>query len=86
MLPDDTPTVTRDELEVQIDSLLDQLRWTHALLSIMVENEGGVVHIASEVVDSYPLDTELQVSLDAQSSLYSIAIVEQGDVVSDVTA
>lgn len=82
----DTADVTAPRTRDEYDTLLEQLRWTHALLGILVELEGGVVQIPEDVVQNYDLTTQLQVTLDPQSAMYSIAIAEEGDVVSDVTA
>ena len=65
----------------EYDALLEQLKWTHALLAIMVENEGGVVQISQEVVETYNLNNQLQVTFDEVSLSYVISSVIEGEVV-----
>jgi hypothetical protein len=86
MLPDTGRPVTRDELEAENDALRSQLMYTHAILAIMLELEGGVIQITNEVLNDYDLSTQIQMRLDDEALVWTIGIVQPGEVVSDVTA
>lgn len=43
----------KTELENEYGSLLEQLKWTHSMLSILIEEQGGVITIPRETLATY---------------------------------
>lgn len=68
----------------EYQQVLDNLKWTHALLSILVEQEGGVVEIRQEVVEDYDLSGRVQVEFDPESLVYRVQVIP-ADVDSEAT-
>lgn len=66
------------------ESVLDSLKWNHALLSILLENEGGLVEISQEVVENYDLRGTIQVEFDDARAVYRVSAVPatiEGEIV-----
>lgn len=62
------------ELQEEYGRLLSQLQWTHAMLSILVEEQGGVVQVSKAVLESYPLDGAVKVYEDVEGETYIIEV------------
>lgn len=73
----DQKIVTREDY----DDLLEQLKWTHAILGILVELEGGAVQITQEVLEGYNLANEIRVVFNPETLTYTIEQVLAGEVV-----
>lgn len=65
-----------DDLQAQYDALLESQKWAHAILSILVEQEGGVVKIDKATLENYDLGGTVQVYEDAESDSYVIEVIE----------
>jgi hypothetical protein len=52
------------ELQDEYGRLLEQLKWTHALLAILIEEEGGVVQISSIFEDAASDSYIIEVSVN----------------------
>lgn len=63
-----------DTLQEQYDSLLEQLKWTHAVLAIIVEEQGGLVKIDRSVLETYNLATSMDVWLDPSDNSVNIRV------------
>lgn len=72
-----------EDLHRDYDALLENLKWVHAIVSIMVELEGGSVVIPTEVLENYDLRGQVRVRKDEALSAYVIeAVPFEGDEVS----
>jgi hypothetical protein len=68
-------------LKFQYGSLLEQLKWTHAMLSILIEQQGGVVQVPKEVIENYGSESQIKVYEDIEGETYIIEIAfEEEDV------
>lgn len=83
-----TPTVDALEELVQLrqdyQALLDQLRWSHAIVSILVEQEGGLVRLDKEIVETYDLGGTIRVREDNEADQYVIEVIPaplEGEIV-----
>lgn len=66
-----------ERLEGEYARLLEQLTWTHTLLSILIEEEGGVVTISKNTLESYDFHgSSLNVYEDVESQNYIIEVTE----------
>lgn len=59
----------------EYQELYQQYKWLHAIVSILIENEGGAVEITREVLENYDLSGSLQVAADEERDLYTIEVV-----------
>ena len=57
------------------DHLLEQLKWSHAIVSVLVEQEGGVVDISKTVLDNYDLGGTVKVRETEDGLAYRIEVV-----------
>jgi hypothetical protein len=64
-------------LQEQNEALLGQLKWYHAITSILVELEGGVVKLPKNVVEGYDLSGNVRIYEDAESLSYVVEIVNE---------
>jgi hypothetical protein len=67
-------TITPETAE-PYQELYEQYKWLHAIISILIENEGGAVEISREVLENYNLSGSLQVTADEARDLYTIEVV-----------
>jgi hypothetical protein len=61
--------------DVEYQELYQQYKWLHAIISILIENEGGAVEITREVLENYDLSGSLQIVPDEERDLYTIEVV-----------
>lgn len=68
------------ELQDEYGRLLQQLRWTHAMLSILIEEQGGVVTVSRKELENYELNGAIKVYEDVEGSHYiiEVAFEEEG--------
>ena len=57
------------------DHLLEQLKWSHAIVSVLVEQEGGVVDISKTELDNYDLGGTVKVRETDDGLSYRIEVV-----------
>lgn len=71
------------DLQRDYEGLLENLKWVHAVASILVELEGGVVEISRETLENYDLRGQVRVSKDEERDMYVIeTIAYEGDEIS----
>jgi hypothetical protein len=67
-------------LREQFDQAVYTLKWYHAIISILVEEEGGVVALDTETVEKYDLNGQIQITRDEARDQYLVtaspAIIE----------
>jgi hypothetical protein len=66
-----------DELEqqTQYDDLLEQHRFVYACLAILVEEGGGLVKIDKTTLETYDLNTGIQMWQDAEDNSWNIKVI-----------
>lgn len=65
------------ELKQEYAQLLSQLKWTHAVLAVLIEEEGGLVQLSKSVLESYDAENAaLNVYDDADNGIYVIEVAE----------
>lgn len=77
-----------EALSFEYDRLLEQLKWTHGMLSILLEEQGGVVQVSKSIIENYDLNASaIKVYEDVESETYIIEVdvTEEAEIVSDVT-
>jgi hypothetical protein len=55
--------------------LYQQYQYVHAIASILIENEGGVVEITRDVLENYDLSGTLRIGKDELRDMYTIEVV-----------
>jgi len=55
--------------------LYQQYQYVHAIASILIENEGGLVEINREVLEDYDLSGTLRIGKNDERDLYTIEVV-----------
>lgn len=59
----------------EYQTVLDNLKWSHALLSVLIEQDGGVVELAQHDVETYSLGGRIQVELDPEQAVYTVTVI-----------
>ena len=55
--------------------LYQQYQYLHAITSILIENEGGVIEISREILENYDLSGTLRIGKDDLRDMYTIEVV-----------
>lgn len=55
--------------------LYQQYQYLHAISSILIENEGGVVEITRDVLENYDLSGTLRIGKNELLDMYTIEVV-----------
>lgn len=71
-----------DQVRQERDDYLNQLRWTHTLLSIVLEEQGGIVELSKDEVDNYNFyASEIKVYDNDQTYGVAIEVTVDGEEV-----
>lgn len=68
-----------NRVEAEYGALLEQLKWTHAMLSILIEEQGGLVEVSRAVLEGYELDGSIKVFEDPERDVYIIAVSQEDE-------
>lgn len=70
------------ELETEYQRCLEQLRWTHTMLSLLIEEQGGVVTVSRKTLEEYDGPaSHINVYEDIEGQTYIIEVAVQEEVV-----
>lgn len=78
-----TPTVDLLEehslLKEEYGRLMSQLRWTHSMLAVLIEEQGGLVEVSKDVLENYQGELsaiKVYETADGGSYLFEVVVTE----------
>lgn len=63
--------------ELKYQEIYQQYIYLYGALAILVEQEGGLVEISTELLESYDLRTPMTITRDDEKSTYIIEVVPE---------
>lgn len=65
------------QLEQDNEALINQLKYYHGILSILLELEGGVVEITAEVLENYDLSGTINIMKSDETNTYTVELASE---------